>query len=143
VAMFVTILMGTALLRALLMTEDWAGRARLTVIARAIVQRNCDAAVGVTFTGTTAMPAILNYASGSVRSDTGTTQENINVTLNAGSTAMVSGTLTQTVVDEPTPTGLVASLGTLPARRITFQIDYDYHSRHYTWAQAVVRSQDQ
>ena len=113
--------------------------------ARAIVQRNCDAASGVLYTSTSSVPSILAYSGsvgGDVCVDTGSPTENIDVTLNTG-TVLVSGTLRKTVVDEPTPTGLVSSLGTLPIRRVTFQLDYDYRAKHYTYSQSIVRSQDQ
>jgi len=144
VAMMLSILVGAAIVRALLGSEEFAGRSRLMTNARAIVQRNCSAATGALFMGPSSAPGILAYSTtqgGDVCQDTGGPTENISLTLNSG-TVLVSGTLRKTVVDESTPSSL-SSLGPLPVRRITFRIDYDYRARHYTYSESVVRSQDQ
>ncbi len=145
-AMAFSIILGAAVITSLVTSQRFAARARLLTNARAIVQRNMDAAMGVAFTGTSSTPAILALTSsaGVVCDDdggTGSPVENIQV-LRSGSNVLVSGTLLRIVSAEPVIVSGTAVDASVVVRRVTFQIDYDYLSQHYTFSETTLRSSD-
>jgi len=144
-AMAFSIILGAAVITSLMTSQRFAARARLLTNARAIVQRNIDAAAGVAFSGTSSTPAILatTASSGTVCDDDGgsATIENIQ-TLSTANDVLISGTLLRIVTAEPViVTGTTADASTV-VRRITFQIDYDYLWHHYTYSETILRSSD-
>jgi type II secretory pathway pseudopilin PulG len=143
-AMMVAVLLGVALINSLTLSYRFATRARLMTNARAIVQRNIDAATGVVFTGTNSTPDILGLTASSgvvCDDDGGATQENIQI-LRSGSNILVSGTLKRFVSSEPVKVSGTATDSTATVRRITFQVDYDYLNVHYTHSETTLRSAD-
>lgn len=145
-AMTFYIFLGAAVISSLLTSQRFATRARLLTNARVIVQRNIDAATGVAFSGTSSTPAILAITdpAGVVCDDdggTGTPVENIQV-LRSGTNILVTGTLRRIVTAEPVIVTGTASDGSVAVRRVTFQIDYDYLSNHYTHSETTLRSAD-
>lgn len=145
-AMLVCVLMGIAILNSLIVSYRFAARARLLTNARAIVQRNVDAAAGVAFTGTASPPTILALTTGSgvVCDDdggTGAPVESIQL-LRSGSNVTVSGTLRRIVTTEPVVVSGTTVNGNAVVRRVTFQVDYDYLNRHYTHSETTLRAAD-
>lgn len=151
-AMTVAILMGATIIESLLFSQRIAARTRLYTNARAIVQRNLDAATGVAFTGTacasgTSILKITGTAGLSCDDDggTGVLSENIQVLKSGSNVAVtvVSGTLTRIVSSEPVyVTGTTSADPNALVMRITFKVDYDYLSHHYTYSETTLRSVD-
>ena len=144
VATSFAILMGAVLIETLLQSERFAASTRLMTNARAIVQRNLNAAAGVVFNDPTSPPPLLATTTGSTgvvcdddgSSNAGTPIENIQL-LRSGTNIAVTGTLRRIVSAEPVPEASTATV-----RRITFQIDYDFRSRHYTYSETTLRASD-
>ena len=144
-AMAFSVFLGAAVISSLLASQRFAARARLLTNARAIVQRNIDAASSVTFTSSTT-PAILAITSGTgvVCDDdggTGTPVENIQI-LRTGTDVLVTGTLRRIVTAEPVIVTGTASDASVAVRRVTSQIDYEYQSNHYPHSETTLRSAD-
>lgn len=146
-AMLVAVFLGLALINSLTVSYDFATRARLLTNARAIVQRNIDAATGVVFSGTSStatIPDILSLTTGTVCDDdggTGAPLENIQL-MRSGSNVLVTGTLRRYVSTEPVTVSGTTTNNSVVVRRITFQVDYDYRNRHYTHSETTLRSAD-
>ena len=146
-AMMVVILLGASMINSLMFCERFAARTRLYTNARAIVQRNLDAATGVLFTGTTTTPAILSTTSsaGTVCDDdggTGVPVENIQV-LKSGTNVLVTGTLTRFVTNESVYVSSAAVSDTSAVvLRVTFQVNYNYLAHDYSYAETTLRSVD-
>ena len=137
--------LGAAVITSMTINLRFASCARLMTNARAIVQRNIEAADGIAFSGTSSTPAILvpTVTAGVICDDdggSGAPVENIQV-LSSGTNVLVTGTLTRIVTSEP-----VIITGTADAsvivRRVTFQVDYDYQTHHYTYSETTLRSAD-
>jgi len=146
VAMTISILMGAAIIMSLMASQRFAAKARLLTNARVIVQRNIEAATGVIFTGTSSTPAILALTgdAGVVCDDdggSGAPVENIQV-LRGTNNVLVTGTLRRIVTAEPVVVSGTEVNSSVVVRRITFQIDYDYLSHHYTHSETTLRSAD-
>ena len=144
-AMAFSIFLAIAITTSLLTSQRIAARVRLLTNARAIVQRNIDAAAGIAFTSGS-IPDILaiTSSSGVVCDDdggSGSPVENIQV-LRTGTTALVTGTLTRIVSAEPVIVSGTAADASVLVRRVTFKIDYDYLSLHYTHSETTLRSAD-
>lgn len=136
VATAVIIIVGIAGVQALAMMNSKAAAMRMLNNARAAVQRNIDTAMGVPYSKT-AVPAILatTPATGTVYVDSGTgSLENV-VLMRNGTTPLVTGTLTRTVVAEPN-TQNQALL------RVTFSLAYTYRKHNYTYAMSTLRAPD-
>lgn len=134
-AMAIVMIAGLASVEALIMTNRKAAAMRTVTNARAIVQRNIDAALGVPFAAGDPAPAILAIGSGQYDDDgDGSFVVPVVVTRN-GTSVVVGGTLTRTVTAEANPTSS-------DIRRVTFQLTYTYRSRPYTVAMTTLRSTD-
>ncbi|MCX6966221.1 MAG: type II secretion system protein [Verrucomicrobia bacterium] len=137
--------LGAVIITSLMNSQRFAARARLLTNARAIVQRNIDAASGVAFSASAPPPILAITASGGEICDddggTGTPVENIQV-LRSGTNVLVSGTLRRIVTAEPVIVTGTTSDASVVVRRVTFQIDYDYLSIHYTHSETTLRSSD-
>jgi len=143
-AMAFSIFLGAAIITSLMTSQRFAARARLLTNARAIVQRNIDAASGVVFSGTSSTPAILAITSGTgvvCDDDGGAPGENIQV-LQSGTNVLVTGTLMRIVTAEPVIITGTASDSSVVVRRVTFQINYNYLSLPYTYSETTLRSAD-
>jgi len=133
--------MGAAIITALIHSQRYATSARLLTNARAIVHRNIDASSGVAFTNSS-IPTLLGttVTTGVVCDDDGVTTAGTpveNIQLSQNGTATITGTLTRIV----RPQSVSESAGAT-VLRITYQIDYDYLSKHCTYAETTLRSVD-
>jgi len=136
VATGVVVIAGMIGVQALALLNGKAAAMRIMNNARAIVQRNIDTAMGVPYS-TTAVPAILatTTSTGTVYVDDGTgSTENV-VYLRNGTTALVKGTLTRTVVAEPNSEGAALL-------RVTFSLTYAFRKHNYTYSMTTLRSPD-
>jgi prepilin-type N-terminal cleavage/methylation domain-containing protein len=136
VATAVIVIVGIAGVQALVMMNNKAAAMRILNNARAVVQRNIDTAMGVPYV-TTAIPAILatTPATGTVYVDDGAGNlENV-VYMRNGTSTLVQGTLTRTVVAEP-------NAETQALLRITFSLTYTYRKHAYTYAMTTLRAPD-
>lgn len=140
-ALAVSIFMGVAIVTSLIHCQRYATSARLLTNARAIVHRNIDASSGVVFTNSS-IPTLLGTTSttGTVCDDDGVTTTGIpveNIQLSQNGTAVIIGTLTRIVTQQSVSESAGANV-----LRITYQIDYDYLSKHCTYAETTLRSVD-
>ena len=136
VATGVIVIAGMVGVQALALLNAKAASMRILNNARAVVQRNIDTAMGVAYTPTV-VPAILatTPATGSVYVDDGAANlENV-VYLRNGTTPLVKGTLTRTVVAEPN-TESQALL------RVTFQLTYTFRKHNYSYSMTTLRAPD-
>jgi hypothetical protein len=134
-AMAIVLVAGMASVQALVLTNHRAAAMRTLNNARAIVQRNIDAALGVPFSSNSAAPAILAIGSGQYDDDgDGVLPVPIVVQRN-GTTSVVSGTLTRTVAAEANTAGA-------DIRRITFTVNYTYRGKAYAVSMTTLRSTD-
>lgn len=137
------ILLGAAVLQALLQCMSYAASSRLMTNARAIVHRNVDAAAGVAFPSVTNTPTLLvPTGSWTVCEDDGvtvqgSTVENIQLSGSNG-TVLVSGTLSRLVTQENVPESSDAEV-----YRITFKVDYTFLSKNFSYSETTLRSVDQ
>jgi hypothetical protein len=104
--------------------------------ARSAVQRNIDTAMGVPYS-TAAVPAILatTPAGGTVYVDAGSGSLETVVLERNGTTPLVQGTLTRTVVAEPNAQNQALL-------RITFSLSYTYRKHNYTYSMTTLRAPD-
>lgn len=143
-------LIGMSAMDVLLICERVSAVSRLYTNARVVVQRNLDNATGVLFTGTgtSVAPVVLQITSSSgvvCDDDAGSPLENISVLLSGTGNILVSGTLSRKVTILPASSFAsdVVTAGVPPVvMQVQFQIDYDYRSRHYTFSETTLRSQD-
>jgi len=140
-ALTISIFMGVSIVTSLVHSQRYATSARLLTNARAIVHRNIDASSGVVFTNSS-IPTLLGITSttGTVCDDDGVTTGGIpveNIQLSQSGTAVVTGTLTRIVTQQSVSESSGANV-----LRITYQIDYDYLSKHCTYAETTLRSVD-
>lgn len=136
VAVGIVTIAGMVGVQSLALLNAKAAAMRILNNARAIVQRNIDTAVGVPYT-TAAVPAILatTPATGTVWVDDGTANlENV-VYLSNGTSTLVTGTLTRTVVAEPNSESQALL-------RVTFSLTYTYRKHNYTYSMVTLRAPD-
>jgi prepilin-type N-terminal cleavage/methylation domain-containing protein len=136
VAVGVVVIAGMVGVQAMALLNARAASMRIMNNARAIVQRNIDTAMGVPYTSTS-VPAILatTPANGTVYVDDGTGNlENV-VYLRNGTTPLITGTLTRTVVAEPNSAGQALL-------RVTFSLSYTYRKHSYTYSMTTLRAPD-
>jgi hypothetical protein len=122
---------------ALLTANRIAAASRVWTGARAVVQRNIDTALTVTFTQAS-QPAILAITptAGQVYDDDGGFDNTIQIAAqDNGSMIVASGTLTRTVTAVANPDGA-------DIRQITFRLDYTYQGRAQTVSMSTMRSID-
>jgi hypothetical protein len=134
-AMAIVLIAGMASVQALILTNHRAAAMRTLNNARAIVQRNIDAALGVPFSASAAVPAILAIGSGQYDDDGDGVLAVPVVVKRDGTSRVVSGTLTRTVTAEP-------NSASADIRRITFTVDYTYRSKPYSVSMTTLRSTD-
>jgi prepilin-type N-terminal cleavage/methylation domain-containing protein len=136
VAVGIVIIAGMVGIQAMALLNSKAASMRIMNNARAIVQRNIDTAMGVPYS-TSSVPAILatTTTSGTVYVDDGTGNSENVVYLRNGTTPLVTGTLTRTVVAEPNSTGQALL-------RITFSLTYTYRKHQYTYSMTTLRGPD-
>ena len=136
IATAVIIIVGIAGVQALASMNSKAAAMRILNNARGVVQRNIDTAMGVPYSKT-AVPAILATTSstGTVYVDDGTgSLENV-VYLRNGTSTLVTGTLTRTVVAEPNSESQALL-------RITFSLAYTYRKHNYIYSMSTLRAPD-
>ncbi len=136
-AMGMIALCGAAGLRSLIEINRKAAAMRTLVQARAIVQRNIDAALGVPFDQSNTPPILaITSASGTTYDDDGGGDNLVNVSVGrSGSAALVKGTLTRIVTAEANPDSATI-------RRITFRLNYAISLKPYTFEMTTLRSMD-
>jgi hypothetical protein len=123
--------------QALLIANRLAAASRVWTGARAVVQRNIDTALTVTFTQTS-VPAILAItpAAGQVWDDDGGFDNTVQISVMDGGTIIVaSGVLTRTVT-------AVANADNADIRQVTFRLDYQYQGRTNSVSITTMRSVD-
>jgi hypothetical protein len=113
---------------------------RIMTGAREVVQRNIEAAVGSPFT-TVSPPTngILNLtsATGAIWDENGGTNP-VTIYANRDGTPTVTGTLTRTVVAEPS----AIPAPTPDIRRVTFHLDYSLFGRAMSYEMITIRAVD-
>lgn len=134
IAMGMIALCGAAGLRALIEMNRKAAAMRTLSQARAIVQRNIDSAMGVTFNASLC-PGILALTSGSTYDDDGGGDNLVNVSVGRSGNSVVKGTLTRTVT-------AVANPDNADIRKITFNLSYTYRLKTYNFAMTTIRAMD-
>ena len=122
---------------ALLTANRLAASSRVLTEARAVVQRNIDTALTVTFSQAS-QPAILaiTSAAGSSYNDLGGYDSTIQIaTQDIGGTVVATGTLTRIVT-------AVANADGADIRQVTFRLDYTYGGRSQSVSMTTMRSID-
>ena len=137
VAMGVIAIAGAAGMMALVQVNNKAAAMRTLNNARAIVQRNIDAALGVAFSPTV-QPPILAFTptTGSVFDDDGGGDNLVTiVTPKSAAGTTIKGTLTRIVTAQANADGA-------DIRRVTFRIDYTIRGRAYSLSMNTLRGSD-
>ena len=122
---------------ALLTANRIAAASRVLTGARAVVQRNIDTALTVTFSQTS-QPAILAITptSGQVYDDDGGFDNTIQIAVQDNGTMVVAaGVLTRTVT-------AVANPDSADIRQITFRLDFTYRGRAESISMSTMRAID-
>ena len=122
---------------ALLTANRIAASSRVLTGARAVVQRNIDTALTVTFSQAS-QPAILGIttATGSTYDDDGGFDNTIQIaTQDNGGMVVATGTLTRIVT-------AVANADGADIRQVTFRLDYGYGGRSQSVSMTTMRSID-
>lgn len=117
-----------------------AASTRVMTGAREIVQRNIESAVGSAFTTNSLPPnGILNLTgtNGAVWDENGGTNPVV-ISTNRDGTFTVTGTLTRTVVAEPS----AVAAPTPDIRRVTFHLDYSLFGRAMSYEMITIRAVD-
>lgn len=137
VAMGVIAVAGAAGMMALVQLNNKAAAMRTLNNARAIVQRNIDTALAVSFSATL-QPSILavTSATGVVHDDDGGGDNLVTIVTpkNVGGLTL-KGTLTRIVTAQ-------ANSDAADIRRVTFRIDYSIRGRAYSYAMTTLRGSD-
>ncbi len=123
--------------QALLTANRIAAASRVLTGARAVVQRNIDTTLTVTFTQNS-QPAILAItpATGTVYDDDGGFDNTIQIAVQDNGTMVVaSGILTRIVT-------AVANSDNADVRKVTFRLDYTYRGRAESISMTTMRSID-
>jgi hypothetical protein len=134
-AVLITIMLGAT--HALMTANRVAARSRIMTGARAVVQRNIDTALTVSFTRASE-PAILALTpvGGQVWDDDGGGDNKVQIALQDASAAVrLDGVLTRTVTAVANPDGAVI-------RQVTFRLDYTYTGRSQSVSMTTMRSMD-
>jgi prepilin-type N-terminal cleavage/methylation domain-containing protein len=136
VATAVILIVGIAGVQALAMMNSKAAAMRILNNARAAVQRDIDTAMGVPYT-TTSVPAILatTPGTGTVYVDSGTGNLETVVLMSNGTTPLIQGTMTRTVVAQ-------ANSENQALLSITFSLTYTYRKHNYTYSMTTLRAPD-
>ena len=122
---------------ALLTSNRIAAASRVWTGARAVIQRNIDTALTVTFSNT-AVPAILAFTptTGTVYDDDGGFDSAIQIAVqDNGSLIVASGVLTRIVTAVP-------NADNADIRQITFRLNWTYQGRAQTISMSTMRSID-
>lgn len=134
-AFLATIIVGST--HALLFSNRQAATARLATAARAIVQRNIDNALDVSFR-TTAVPPVLVTTStgGATYDDDGGGDNVVKIAMQENQTTVhTTGTLTRIVT-------AMANTDGADIRNVTFRLAYQFRGRNYTTEMTTQRSLD-
>jgi len=137
VAAAVLVMVTVGATHALLTGNRLAASSRVLTGARAVVQRNIDTALTVSFTKSS-IPAILaiTSAGGSTYDDDGGFDNTIQIAAqDNGGVVLATGTLTRIVT-------AVANADGADIRQITFRLDYTYGGRAQLVSMATMRSMD-
>ena len=138
VAMAIVATVLVASVAGLLQSNRQAAVYRALTAARAVVERNIENALNVTY-NSTATPAILatTAAGGVVYDDEGDGDNLVDIVVqdSTGTNKLIKGTLTRTVVAEANPQS--ASI-----IRITFSVTFTMRGRNYTTAMTTLRAID-
>ena len=122
---------------ALLTANKMAASSRVWTGARAVVQRNIDTALTVTFSQASSA-AILAFtpSTGQLWDDDGGFDNTVQISVqDNGSLIVAAGTLTRTVT-------AVANADNADIRQITFRLDYTYRGRPNSVSMSTMRSID-
>jgi hypothetical protein len=123
-----------------------AAATRMLTNARAIVQRNIDTALSVTFTSdaSSPVPAILALTppAGSTWDDDAGNANVVDVALQGSAgTRLVQGTLTR-IVTAVDPADAADAFDKPVIRKITFTLDYTYRGKPFSYSLTTMRSID-
>lgn len=133
----VAVVIGSSIVGMLQANREAAAYRALTA-ARIVVERNIEYALAVSFDSTTT-PTILQItsAAGAVYDDDGGGDNLVNLLVqNADGTSVVlKGTLTRTVIAEPNPLNATV-------RRVTFRLDFNFRGRDYSTSMTTLRAID-
>ncbi len=137
IAMGVIAISGAAAMMALVQLNNKAAAMRTLNNARAVVQRNIDTALAVSFSASQ-QPTILavTSAAGVVHDDDAGGDNLVTLfTPKTGTGGTLKGTLTRIVTAQ-------ANSDSADIRRITFRIDYTVRGRPYSYAMTTLRGSD-
>jgi type II secretory pathway pseudopilin PulG len=137
VAAAVLVMTAVGATHALLTANRLAAASRVLTGARAVVQRNIDTALTVTFSQAS-QPAILAItpAAGTVYDDDGGFDNTIQIAVqDNGGIVVATGTLTRIVM-------AVANSDGADIRQVTFRLDYSYGGRNQSVSMSTMRSID-
>jgi hypothetical protein len=140
VAMGLVMLIAVSTTQALLVTNTLAARNRVMTAARAVVQRNIDAALSVPWDSDNPEPAKLAVTAdtGQVDDDDGSSDNAVNlITLrrNSGDLIILQGTLTRIVTKVTNPKGA-------DIRKITYRVNYKFLRKDYAVEMTTFRTID-
>ena len=137
VAMGVIAVAGAAGIMALVQLNKKAAAMRTLNNARAVVQRNIDTALAVSFSATLQPPILaVTSASGGVYDDDGGGDNLVTiVTPKTAAGTTIKGTLTRIVTAQ-------VNSDSADIRRITFRIDYSIRGRAYRYSMTTLRGSD-
>lgn len=137
IAAAVLVMTTVAATQALLTANRLAASSRVLTGARAVVQRNIDTALTVTFSQSS-QPAILAITSttGSIYDDSGGFSTTVQIAVqDNGGIVLASGTLWRIVT-------AVANADGADIRQVTFRLDYSYGGRSQSVSMSTMRSID-
>ena len=137
VAMGIIAIAGAAGMMALVQMNNKAAAMRTLNNARAVVQRNIDAALGVPFSASLQPPILaITSSTGSVFDDDGGGDNLVTiVTPKTAAGTTVKGTLTRIVTAQVNGDGA-------DIRRVTFRINYTIRGRAYLLSMSTLRGSD-
>ena len=138
VAMGILAIVLAAAIAGLLQANRQATIYRALTSARAIVERNIETALNVTYDSVTTPPILATTsAGGSVYDDEGDGDNMVDVVVqdSAGTNKLIKGTLTRTVLAEANPQGA-------PMKRITFSLTFAMRGKNYTTSMTTIRAID-
>ena len=136
IAAAIIVVVGVSSISTMLTVNREAATMRMFSNARAIVQRNMDAALVAPFSATSAPPILATTgSSGALYDEDGDGSYTENVVTTRSGNVLVTGTLNRTVVAE-------SNSDSAPIFRITFQLNYTFRGRSYSYQMTSLRSQD-
>ena len=137
-AMGLVMLIAVSATHSILTVNRISARNRVLTAARAVVQRNIDNALSLTW-DETVEPAVLGITSGTAfDDDTGGVAGMVNLIIQkngASQVILLQGTLTRIVADVPDSEGA-------DIRRITFRLAYNYQKTDYVIEMTTIRTRD-